>query len=404
MRPRILREEILPVGRYSTSQFEGMMLPRAEVVKDYVGTIEIPGIAKGTACLLENGKILTCLHNILDYNALADGRVQTIDFSRHKVSIYFVKNGDIYQYRINEAVATGLDKLKAYGMRAMCFDYALLNAEGSPVSDLGGGLKPDKTDHWGSAFVSDPASTLAVSGPFLTKVAGGFKIHRFVSLANNEAARSTYYHITQSGEHPSAPGFSGMAIVPATMMDSTLYAIHSYRDHQGQQNGTKISEIKSAMEAKVDEVTGSRLDPYAYEALTNWYEVLTRATRKMDGSIERGEEITFHDAVKILQKGGDVAGDNRKEVESVAHGAWGAHGKLVRHDIHKDTPKGQPHFHHPLHTAASYPGHAFYPGPTPVLRHETKPLSAKILAAKAAREAKEAAAKLSSTGGDAGRK
>lgn len=404
MRPRISKEEMIPVGSYSTSQLGGMMLPRAKVIKDYVGTIEIPGIAKGTACLLENGKILTCLHNILDYDALAGGRAQTIDFSRHDVSVYFVKNGNIYQYRINEAVTTGLDKLKAYGTRAMCFDYALLTTEGSPASDLGGGLKPDKTDHWGSAFVSDPASTLAVSGPFLTKIAGGFQIHRFVSLANNEAASSTYYHITQSGEHPSAPGFSGMAIVPATTMDNTLYAIHSYRDHQGQQNGTKISEIRSAMKDEVAEVSGSGLDTYVYKALTNWYEVLTQATRKLDGSVRRDAGINFYEAVEILRRGGDIAGDSRKEAKSVSHEAWGTHGKLVRHDVHTDTPKGQPHFHHPLHTEGSYPGHAFYPSPTPILRQEAKPLPTKVLAAIEARKAKEAAAKLATSGGGVGHK
>jgi hypothetical protein len=404
MRPRISKEEIIPVGSYSAAQFEGMMLPRAEIVKDYVGTIEIPGIAKGTACLLEDGKILTCLHNILDYNALADGRAQTIDFSRYAVSVYFVKNGNIYQYRINEAVTTGLDKLKAYGMRAMCFDYALLTTEGSPASDLGGGLKPDKTDHWGSESASDPARTLAVSGPFLTKVAGRFQVHRFVSLANNEAARSTYYHITQSGEHPSAPGFSGMAIVPATTMDNTLYAIHSYRDHQGIQNGTKVSEIRSSIDSRVS-AASLEIDPDVYQTLISWYEVLTEATRKMDGSIARREkEITFYEAVEILRRGGDIAGDSRKEAESVSHAAWGTRGKLVRHDVHTDTPKGQPHFHHPLHTEGSYLGHAFYPSPTPILRQEAKPLPTKVLAAIEARKAKEAAAKLTTSGGGVGHK
>lgn len=393
MRPRISKEEIIPVGSYSTSQLEGMILPRTEVVKDYVGTIEIPGIARGTACLLENGKILTCLHNILDYDALKAGSAQTIDFSKYDVSVYFVKNGKIYHYKINEAIATGLDKLKAYGMRAICFDYALLSTEGNPVSDLGGGFKPDETEHWGSADVSDPAITLAVSGPFLTKVAGGFQVRRFVSLANNEAAESTYYHITQSGEHPSAPGFSGMAIVPATTMDNTLYAIHSYKDHQGQQNGTKISEIRSAMSVSVPAASDSRFDHHVYEALTSWYEVLTKAKRKMDGSVERGKEITFDEAVKVLKRGEDVAGDRREEAESAARKAWGDDGKLVRHDVHTGTPKGQPHFHHPLHTDGSHPGHAFYPTTAQRIEMAARERQAKLVEERRLKQIAEAAAK-----------
>ncbi len=362
MRSNLLKPEtLITVGDYSVTQVETMMIPCVESIKKYVGAIEIPGIAMGTVCLLENGTILTCLHNILDYNKLSKGKAELIDFSKYDVSVYFVKDGDIYKYKIKETLDSGLDTLKNQGMHAMCFDYALLGANGDPVRDLGGGFKPDQTDYFSSLLASDPASTVAISGPFVTKTDKGIQFHRFISLANNKAAESKLYHITQSGNHPSAPGFSGMAIVPATERNNTLYAIHSYRDNQGQQNGTKISEIRSAMRTSVAADADYQLNREVYDILTSWHEVLTQAERKMDGTIKRGAQITFEEAVAILKGRGDIAGDSRKEVEGPAKSAWGAFGKLIRHDVHSGTPKGQPHFHHPLHTDTAYPGHAFYP-------------------------------------------
>ena len=74
----------------------------------------------------------------------------------------------------------------------------------------------------------------------------------------------------------------------------------------------------------------------------------------------RGKEVTFEEAVKILERGRNIAGDNRKETEAAAKKAWGK--ELMRHDKHM--PLGQPHFHHKDHTPYQYYGHAFYPGAT----------------------------------------
>jgi len=351
-------------------------LPQITSSNPYVGTIEIPGIAKGTACLMSNGKILTCLHNILDYNALETGKVELIDFKKYEVSVYFVKDQNIYKYRINDAIKTGLNKLGADGFRASCFDYALLEPRGNPVEDLGGGLKADQTNY-SSPFSKEPADTLAISGPFITMSAGGeIKFHRYISLSENAAANAgpSFSFIAQSGNHPSAPGFSGMAIVPADKID-TLYAIHSLRDNQGVQGGQKISEIRNSMRDNIPAFDNLRLDPSSIAILKSWYEVLTTATRRMDGSVDRGKEIDFDTAVSILQKGGDIAGDNRAEVEAPSKEAW--KGKPMVHAIpHK--PKGQPHLHHPDHTEYQHPGHAFYPGPVQKKEMAEKAKQAKI--------------------------
>ncbi len=217
----------------------------------------------------------------------------------------------------------------------------------------------------GSVHNAEPARTLAISGPFATLTEeGGVKFRRFTSLSANQAAESSLYQITQAGDHPSAPGFSGMGIVGIGngYKADTLYAIHSYRDNQGQQTGAKFSEILSSMRDGIRAADDSRLDPYVVHTLKNWYEILTTAKRAMDGSITRGrEEISFDEAVEILKKGGDIAGDSRAEVEAPAKKAW---GKLLQ-PAHTapHTPKGWPHAHHHLHTPTQYPGHAFYPGP-----------------------------------------
>ncbi|MBU6339491.1 MAG: hypothetical protein KGQ36_05950 [Rickettsiales bacterium] len=379
MRPNLSNSEnLIAVGNsYSTRQLS-LMDSTANDVKHYIGTIEIPGIARGTACLLKSGKILTCLHNILDYGALDEGKAQLIDFRDHDVSVYFVKDDNIYKYKINSAPVTGLNKLKTQGARAWCFDYALLETEGNPVRDLGGGFTPDQTDHFGSASVTDPTQTLAISGPFVTRTAEGeIKFHRFASLSNNQAAESGPYHITQGGEHPSAPGFSGMGIIPIDRDYSidTLYAIHSYRDNQGQQTGAKISEISSAMGDSFSAVDDSRLDPYVIHTLNNWYETLRIAIINPDRSVSPGNVIDFEDAVQIVMSGkgnylSDLKGraESKEEVMRPMKEAVKREGKYAFDQIQDDSiphnpghKKELPHLHHPSHgTAQGNPVHAIY--------------------------------------------
>ena len=50
-------EELIPVGRFSESDSR-LIASAANQVKNFIGTIEIYGIARGTACLMENGKII----------------------------------------------------------------------------------------------------------------------------------------------------------------------------------------------------------------------------------------------------------------------------------------------------------------------------------------------------------
>lgn len=391
------REKLLAVGDYSSAQ-KSLISSTAKQVRHYIGTIEIPGIARGTACLLEDGRILTCLHNILDYDKLTSQRAELIDFDAHDVSVSFVKDDNIYSYKINSSPINGLNNLKTYGAKAWCFDYAFLETEGNPVRDLGGGFKLDQTNHFGLAFASDPAQTLAISGPFVTRTEEGeIKFHRYVSLSENQAAQSQYYHIPQTGNHPSAPGFSGMGMIPIDRSYSidTLYAIHSYRDNQNQQSGAKISEILSSMRDNVPD-TNVTLDPFVIHTLQNWYERLTTATINRDGSVTRGRTVTIAEAVQILgNRVGDIAADNASEAKEVAEKWSGSDGKPIHHGIHVNAPKGQPHYHHAFHDADSYnyPGHIFHP--TEAAQQASNKAAqeagwkAKVEAAKLKREAKE---------------
>lgn len=353
-------ETIIGLGEYNHSQWRDIILPRTNSIKHCVGTIDIPGIARGTACLLENGQILTCLHNILNYEVSKTGRLELVNPTENDIFVHFEKNGNLYKYKVTDIHNSGLDKLRAYGSRAICFDYALLSTDRNPLLDLGSGLKPDCVDHFSSACVTDPSRTLAVSGPYLTTAPDGrINVQRYVSLSDNEAGLSTQYHYGQVGTHPTAPGFSGLAIVPITDRSLSLYALHSYRDSMGTQGGVKISEINHSMRSGV--VGGYYAhNPYILPMLENWYEVLTKAKRELNGSVTRGAVIDFDEAVKILRSRGDIMGDSRGEVEKPAKAAWGG---VLRHDKH--LLRGLPHLHHPEHTDRKYPGHAFYPGAAP---------------------------------------
>jgi hypothetical protein len=170
-----------------------------------------------------------------------------------------------------------------------------------------------------------------------------------------------------------------MGIVPIDDSYSvdTLYAIHSYRDNQDQQSGAKISEIRSSISSNVSASTSTTLDLSVIDIIKHWYERLTTAKRNMDGSITRGkDEISFPEAVKILRQGGDIAGDNKKEVEGPANKAW---GKTITDQPHQ--PLGWPHLHHHQRLSS---GHAFYPGEV-----QRKEIAAKERAAKLAEERRQ---------------
>lgn len=372
MRPSLNnREGLKAVGDYYSSDQKSLMVDAAKQVRHYIGTIEIPGIAKGTACLLEDGKILTCLHNILDYSALDQGRAELIDFRTHDVSVYFVKDDEIFKYKIHSAPVTGLNHLRANQLSSWCFDYALIETDGNPVSDLGGGFKLDQTNHFGSAFVADPSQTLAISGPFITMTEDGkLKAYRYVSLSENQAAQSQYYHITQAGDHPSAPGFSGMGIVSINdgYTVDTLYAVHSYRDDQGQQTGAKVSEIRSSMRDNIIASDSVRLSPYAIHTLKNWYETLREATINSDRSVSAGNIINFEQAVQIILTGqgnylSDLPGraESKAEVmrpmEEAVRREGNSIDQIQDHSIpHNPGHKKElPHLHPPSHST-----HAFY--------------------------------------------
>ena len=372
MRPGLRnREKLIQIGNFESPVHTEVMGQRADQVKHYIGTIDIPGIAKGTACLLKNGKVLTCLHNIMDYNALDKGRAELIDFKKHNVSLYFVKDGNIHEYKVTAAPVNGLNKLKSEGSKAWCFDYALLETDRDPTLELGGGFTADKTDHFGSASVTDPARTLAISGPFVSlSKTGEMEFHRFASLSSNQAAQGGFYHITQSGNHPSAPGFSGMGIVPIDRNYSidTLYAIHSYRDNQATQTGAKISEIRSSIRNDTPSNDNSRLSPHVIHTLNNWYEALRSATINSDRSVSAGAVITFEQAVQIALTGrGNYLSDlkdreaSRKEARGPIEEAVRREGGSISGIIDDSTPhnpghkKELPHLHPPSRSI-----HAFY--------------------------------------------
>lgn len=378
MRPSLNnREGLLAVGDSYPSDQKSSMISAAKQVRHYIGTIEIPGIARGTACLLEDGRILTCLHNILDYGALDDGKAELIDFEKSDASVYFVKNDEIFKYKINAAPVTGINHLRANQLSSWCFDYAFLETGGDPVGDLGRGFKLDKTNHFGSAFVSDPAQTLAISGPFIKRAEdGSLKAYRYVSLSENQASEGGLYHITQAGDHPSAPGFSGMGIVPidGSYSIDTLYAIHSYRDNQGQQTGAKISEIRSSMMDRVAVRDGARLDPTVIDILKSWYETLREAIINSDRSVSAGREISFEEAVQMILTGRDNymsdlknAGKSYQEARAPMEEAVRREGKYSISQIQTDPPhnpghkKELPHIHHPSHgTPGGSTMHGFF--------------------------------------------
>jgi hypothetical protein len=357
--------KFLSSSEYTIKQKQ-LMMDASKKVRCFVGTIEIPGIARGAACLLQNGQIITCLHNILDYSVLHQGKAELLDFSTNKISVYFVKDGNIFSYKIKHSPVNGLKHLKHYGANSWCFDYAFLDVEGNPVNDIGGGFKLDKTDHFGTAALTDPQKTLAISGPFIHEMEDGrLRCYRYISLSENQAAHSAFYNITQEGNHPTAPGFSGIGITPFNegYASDTLYAMHSYRDQKLQQTGAKVSEILSSVRNSVIPNADARIDPWVINNLQNWYERYTIAIiRKATGQVTRSREVSFQEALVLLQKTRvDIYSDTLKEARTLG-ALWDLNGPLIEHGREKNKPFSRVHLHHSGHdtNSTAYPNHLFY--------------------------------------------
>lgn len=344
--------------RIPTIKFENSVQPMIERNKKFVGTLDIPGIARGTVCLLNNGQVMTCLHVVLDYNELRSGRLNTHDLNRLGATVTFVDAGKIYEYPVTGVDHSGIDKLRSSGTRALSFDFASLTIKGNPTSDLKGGLNPDIAHSMGNMMMTDPLETIAISGPMLFQTNRGVTCERTVSISENQSAQGSYYSYAQTGSHFGCKSLSGQAVLPLTKsLNSSLYALHSYHDVINEnRTGVKISEYWFDRNFPPLQRTRYQVDRSLIDMLMD-YEVLQIATRKMDGSVVLGKEVTQSEARAILEKGGDIAGGNVKEAKSAAPPSW---GKVIKHQSH--LPKGMPHFHHSQHTASSHPGHIFYPG------------------------------------------
>lgn len=203
----------------------------------YIGLLESE-ITTATACLLEDGRVLTVLHAICD--------LETEQFILPtEITVTFVFNGQAYTYIVADVVNHGLSALKA---GASQFDYATLILKGNPCADLGGGLKLDMTDHFGGmSGGQEPQQTLAISAPIFGYDEEGLipMVTQYVSVSQVQN-NNNYFSFHQEATHPTAPGFSGQAIL---RMDSgELYALHRGRE-SSHNTGIKICEYLASVQS-----------------------------------------------------------------------------------------------------------------------------------------------------------
>lgn len=203
----------------------------------FIGSIQ-GGEVSAMGCLLSGDRLLTALHIVMD--------VETSEYKPLElIRVYFVKNDRLYAYGVQSIIHDGMEAVRNYGRGAITFDYALLQLTGSPTKDLEGFLDLDSVDHFGSASVSDPSDTLALSGPvFGQDEAGRLTVLRYASVAENEAAKGGFYMFPQMGHHVTAPGMSGQAVFPLDPhANKTLYSVHLGVDHAATSRfGFKVCE------------------------------------------------------------------------------------------------------------------------------------------------------------------
>ncbi len=240
------------------SQPEELIAPEPESLPSnmlsnrvWVGTLSTPN-SVGAACFLEDGTLLTALHVINDIErAFQYGfNPKTTYEDLSKANVIFVKGLAVYSYAIAGVIHDGTDLLASTSGLPIGFDYARLRVIGNPLADLGQGLSLDPINHFSHCMSTDPLSTLAISGPQLVRnTRGQLTAKRYVSVADNEAGLSSFYHYPQVGRHHTVPGFSGQAILPLAPYKTPhhiLYAIHSEQDRMSDfKKGIKISEYLS---------------------------------------------------------------------------------------------------------------------------------------------------------------
>ena len=353
---------ISKTGEATPPEIEAMIKKNAP----FVGTIVLANGCVGTACLLKDGTILTCLHVILDYEfLLKTERLKELDFSQCSGIVFFVKKQKIYTYSIESINHSSFGYFTTKSLVPISgYDYAVLNISGNPTKELDGFFEFDPIQHRSTANGDEPLRTLAISGPQLSKQGGVFTSDRYCSVSANVSAQGEHYHLNQEAEHFAVQGLSGQAVLPIEtggiygVGNSILYAIHSALDYaSGTRVGIKISEyLYYRSQEPIPSYSGyaSPADIFFSEFNRFRMEVLRRAdVNFITGKVTPGEEITLEKAIALLQAdSADIIADTKKEAQNVGYKAW---GKLVRDDKHQTT--GKPHFHD---IGRTYKKHVFY--------------------------------------------
>jgi hypothetical protein len=353
-----VKEEFMFHSKNQSSPDESL---KAMIMKNapYVGTIILSNGDIGTACLLKDGRVLTCLHVILDYESSAQKRnLKIIDFSTAPAVIVFTKNSKVYCYNIRAIGDSGFNTFYncSASTPASFYDYAFLTIDGNALDDLGGGFTLDPASHFSSAFVTDPTKTLAISGPRVAHNEDGQLYYvRHCSCAENAAAQGGYYCYQQLGNHYAAEGFSGQAILPIgvgsyLVGNSILYALHSYLDRRANQRaGIKISEFIRETARQLQPETQKPGELYN-NFLTQLMqiiepEVLRKASvNKLTGAVTPGEIVDTKTAIELsTNDSSDIIADKQSEARKLGKIVWGQYGDLIGPEQHQAT--GKPHFH-----------------------------------------------------------
>lgn len=210
----------------------------------FVGTLR-SNIGIGTCFLCQDGKVITPLHVICDIDQLLrDGNVYG-NFARQIYVDFVGPDSAIYSFKVKKILNHGLALLAGPGSMPSGFDFAILELEADATKIIGPGLQLDQTNHFGSAFVSDPQATLAISRPYQRATKDGFQIDQYVDVSGNSAASGGCYQFSQSGTHQTSSGDSGKIILSCYKDGSIkVYALNlGISKSTGQQIGLKVENI-----------------------------------------------------------------------------------------------------------------------------------------------------------------
>ena len=213
--------------------------PQIQEAARFIGTMR-SDLGIGTAFLCEGGKVVAPLHI---HQLLKEGNVPG-SMAKQMYVDFIGPDSALYSFKVRGIFNHGISLLARSFSMPNGFDFAILELESDAREIIGGGLSLDPPTHFGSAFVSDPHVTLALSRPHTFSSADGLHVVQYVDVSSNHAASGGHYQFSQSGYHQTSGGDSGKVVLTYRGDTFQVYAMNlGVSRSTGYQTGLKAETL-----------------------------------------------------------------------------------------------------------------------------------------------------------------